>query len=219
MTQVIDGTWVAYVTDLSTATDTDSDTIDFGTNCTTTLVVTEGFSDNGLSAFLENRGSDDNDDDCDDPDEGAATSTPFDVLQNELAAVPIGTSNQLIKRMESKTKMKVNEDFFYIYSPERIAIGQAIADIENNYPAIISGVGKKSLKIAKKIFGMISSKNPIVMTSTKAAEAEKLIEGLYRDVNIALVNQIAILCEKEGIDIWEIRNAANSQPFSNLHKA
>ena len=133
--------------------------------------------------------------------------------------VPIGTSNQLIKRMESKTKMKANKDFFYIYSPERIAIGQAIADIENNYPAIISGVGQKSLKIAKKIFGMISSKSPIVMTSTKAAEAEKLIEGLYRDVNIALVNQIAILCEKEGIDIWEIRNAANSQPFSNLHKA
>jgi len=133
--------------------------------------------------------------------------------------VPIGTSNQLIRIIESKTKMKVNKDFFYIYSPERIAIGQAVSDIENNYPAIISGAGKKSVKIARKIFEMISSKTPIVMTSTKAAEAEKLIEGLYRDVNIALANQIAILCEKEGVNIWEIRNAANSQPFSNIHKA
>ena len=92
MTQVIDGTWVAYVADLSAATDADSASFNFGTPCTTTLAVPEGFSDNGLSSFLENRGSNDNDDICDNPDEGSATSTPFTVLQNELKAVPKGTA-------------------------------------------------------------------------------------------------------------------------------
>ena len=68
------------------------------------------------------------------------------------------------------------------------------------------------------MFELISSKKPIIMSCTEAAEAEKLIEGLYRDVNIALANELAIFCENIGINYWEIKEAANSQPFSHLHK-
>ena len=79
MTQVIDGTWVAYVADLSAASDADSASFNFGTACGTTLAVPEGFSDNGLSSFLETGGSGDNDNDCDDPNHGSATATAFTV--------------------------------------------------------------------------------------------------------------------------------------------
>jgi len=132
--------------------------------------------------------------------------------------VPIGTSTKIIKLIENKTKLSVEKDFFFIYNPERISAGQAISDIENNYPPILSGSGKTSIKIANKMFGIISSKKPIIMSCTEAAEAEKLIEGLYRDVNIALANELSVFCEKLGIDFWEIRDAANSQPYSQLHK-
>tara|TARA_B100000029_G_scaffold230656_1_gene228123 strand:- start:44030 stop:45367 length:1338 start_codon:yes stop_codon:yes gene_type:complete len=132
--------------------------------------------------------------------------------------VPIGTSTKIIKLIENKTRLSVEKDFFFIYNPERISAGQAISDIENNYPPILSGSGKTSIKIANKMFGIISSKKPIIMSCTEAAEAEKLIEGLYRDVNIALANELSVFCEKLGIDFWEIRDAANSQPYSQLHK-
>ena len=56
------------------------------------------------------------------------------------------------------------------------------------------------------------------MTNIRAAETEKLFEGVYRDVNIALSNELAKFCEKIGVDFWEVREAANSQPFCNLHK-
>ncbi len=123
--------------------------------------------------------------------------------------VPIGTSTKIIKLIEKKTKLTVEKDFFFIYNPERISAGQAVSDIENNYPPILSGSGKTSIMIANKMFEIISSKKPIIMSCTEAAEAEKLIEGLYRDVNIALANELSIFCEKLGIDFWEVRGAAN----------
>ncbi len=132
--------------------------------------------------------------------------------------VPIGTSNKIIKWIENKSKLNVEKDFFLIYTPERISAGQAISDIENNYPPILSGAGKISIKIANKMFEVISSKKPITMSTIEAAEAEKLIEGLYRDVNIALANELSRFCENLGIDYWEVREAANSQPYSHLHK-
>ena len=70
--------------------------------------------------------------------------------------VPIGTSTKIIRFIEQKTKLKSERDFFFIYSPERISAGQAIADIENNYPPILSGSGKKSVLIASKMFELIS---------------------------------------------------------------
>ena len=94
--------------------------------------------------------------------------------------VPIGTSTKIIRFIEQKTKLKSERDFFFIYSPERISAGQAIADIENNYPPILSGGGKKSVLIASKMFELISSKKPIIMSCTEAAEAEIRQGGEYQ---------------------------------------
>ena len=105
-----------------------------------------------------------------------------------------------------------------IYNPERIYEGRAIEDIEQRYPAIVSGTGVRSINIGVRIYSIIFKKGVIAMSSIRTAETEKLLEGVYRDVNIALANELAKFCEKVGVDFWEARNAANSQPFCHIHK-
>jgi nucleotide sugar dehydrogenase len=134
--------------------------------------------------------------------------------------IPIGSSRQIIvPKLEEISGLKADRDFFYVYSPERISVGQALADIEEHYPAIVSGVGPKSLEKGVALYRLIAKKGVIIMSSIEAAEAEKIFEGVYRDVNIALANELAKLCTTFGLNFWEIREAANSQPYSQLHKA
>jgi len=134
-------------------------------------------------------------------------------------SVPPGTTEDVvIPILQKQSHLTVEDDFYMIYNPERIYEGRAIEDIEERYPGIISGYGKKSLEIGTKIFSIIYKKGIISMSSIKSAETEKLFEGVYRDVNIALSNELAIFSERLGINFWEVRYAANSQPFCNIHK-
>jgi nucleotide sugar dehydrogenase len=133
-------------------------------------------------------------------------------------SVPPGTTEKIVLPiLEKESQLKGEKDFNLIYNPERIFEGRAVKDIEENYPAIISGLGPKSLKIAENIFTIISKKGILKMPSLAEAEAEKLFEGAYRDVNIALANELADYCEKIGINFWETRKGSNSQPFCHLH--
>jgi nucleotide sugar dehydrogenase len=133
--------------------------------------------------------------------------------------IPVGTSRKLlVPLVEEISSLTADRDFNYVYNPERISYGQAIADFEENYPLIISGIGQRSLKFAEKFYSPLTRKGVIRMSSTDAAEAEKTFEGIYRDVNIALANELGSFCENHGIDFWEIRSAANSQPYSHIHK-
>ena len=135
-------------------------------------------------------------------------------------SVPPGTTEDVIcKILEDKSSgLLVERDFYLIYNPERIYEGRAIEDIELRYPAVIAGAGPKSTQAGMELYSLIFKKGILTMSSIRAAEAEKLFEGVYRDVNIALSNELAKLCEKLGVDFWEAREAANSQPFCNLHK-
>ena len=134
-------------------------------------------------------------------------------------SVPPGTTEEIvIPILQKQSHLTVEDDFYMIYNPERIYEGRAIEDIEERYPGIISGYGRKSLEIGTKIFSIIYQKGIIPMSNIKSAETEKLFEGVYRDVNIALSNELAIFSEHLGINFWEVRNAANSQPFCNIHK-
>jgi nucleotide sugar dehydrogenase len=133
-------------------------------------------------------------------------------------SVPPGTTEDVaLPIIEAQSGFQVERDFYLIYNPERIYEGRAIQDIEERYPAIISGAGPKSLEIAKTIYPLISKKGVFAVSSIRAAETEKLLEGVYRDVNIALANELAKFCEKIGVNFWEVRQAANSQPFCHLH--
>lgn len=134
-------------------------------------------------------------------------------------SVPPGTTEDLVVPiLEKYSGLKVEDDFYVVYNPERIYEGRAIEDIESNYPGIISGYGKKSLIFGTKLFSRIYQRGIISMSNIKSAETEKLFEGVYRDVNIALANELAIYSENLGIDFWEVRAAANSQPYCHIHR-
>jgi nucleotide sugar dehydrogenase len=134
-------------------------------------------------------------------------------------SVPPGTTEDVvIPILEKESGLKVEQDFFMLYNPERIYEGRAIQDIEEGYPAVVAGAGPKSLEMGAMLYPIIFKKGVFKMQSIKAAETEKLLEGVYRDVNIALANEMAKFCERVGVNFWEAREAANSQPFSHIHK-
>lgn len=134
-------------------------------------------------------------------------------------SVPPGTSEDVVLPiLEKESGLQAERDFYMIYNPERIYEGRAIEDIEERYPAVVAGAGPKSLEIGSRFYSLIAKKGVIRMSSMRTAETEKLLEGVYRDVNIALANEIAKFCEKIGVNFWEAREAANSQPFCHIHK-
>ncbi|NIO21595.1 MAG: nucleotide sugar dehydrogenase [Candidatus Aenigmarchaeota archaeon] len=110
--------------------------------------------------------------------------------------------------------MKVGKDFGLAYSPERVRAPQVLKDLKT-YPKIVGGVDEKSTLIVSEIYSTFAP-GIIRMSSPTAAEIEKVVENAQRDVNIALVNEIAKICEIYGVDVFEVIKAANSQPFCNL---
>jgi len=134
-------------------------------------------------------------------------------------SVPPGTTEDFILPiLEEKSQLECERDFFVVYNPERIYEGRAVHDIEDGYPAIVAGTGPQSSNIASVIYQLIFKKGVIKLSSPRTAEFEKLIEGVYRDVNIALANELAMISERIGVDFWEARNAANSQSYCHLHR-
>lgn len=133
-------------------------------------------------------------------------------------SLPPGTTRKLIRPiLEEASGLKADEDFALAYSPERISAGTALEDFLEKYPKIIGCDSPKSLELVSELYSAVVKKGVIKMSSTIAAETEKLFEGIYRDVNIALANELATLCEKMGVSFDEVQAAANSQPFSHLH--
>jgi nucleotide sugar dehydrogenase len=141
-----------------------------------------------------------------------------DVLSLNPSVPPGTTEDVVIPIIEKESGLSVKSDFCMIYNPERIYEGRAVADIEENYPAILSSLGPNSAKLAYTIYSLIFKKGVLPLKSIRTAEAEKLFEGVYRDVNIALANELARFCEVAGIDFWQARDAANSQPYCHIHK-
>jgi len=135
------------------------------------------------------------------------------------SSVPPGTTRNFLRPiLEKVSGLKAESDFGLAYSPERIYVGRALADIVERYPKVVGGYGPKSAKAARALYEVVSKRGVILLSSDVAAEFEKLAEGVYRDVNIALANQLAILASKLGVEYEEIREAANSQPFCHLHR-
>ena len=133
------------------------------------------------------------------------------------SSVPPGTTESVVKPVLEKNGLRVEEDFYLAYSPERIYVGRAVKDIEERYPKIIGAAGPRSLNAAARFYERIASKGVYRMSSIRAAEFEKLAEGIYRDVNIALANELALAAMRLGVDFYEARSAANTQPYSHIH--
>ena len=143
---------------------------------------------------------------------------PGDVVALTPSVPPGTTQDFVLPILTEKSGLECERDFFLVYNPERIYEGRAVQDIEEGYPAIVAGAGPLSTNLGSVLYQLIFKKGVIELTSPKTAEFEKLIEGVYRDVNIALANELAMISEKIGVDFWEARNAANSQSFCHLHR-
>ncbi len=105
----------------------------------------------------------------------------------------------------------VGEDFFLAFSPERIDPGNLQWRLENT-PKVVGGVTPACREVAAALYGTIIERI-VPVSSSQAAEMVKLLENTFRAVNIALVNEIAIMCEKLGIDAWEVIEAADTKPY------
>lgn len=123
-----------------------------------------------------------------------------------------GTTENYVQPVLERKGYKAGKDFYLAFSPERVDPGNKIYNTSNT-PVVLGGVTKKCTELATIILQEIVTKVHIV-SSPKAAEMEKLLENIFRSVNIALVNELARLCERMGnINIWEVIEAASTKPF------
>ena len=122
-----------------------------------------------------------------------------------------GTTEDLILPLFREKKMEVGRDFFLAFSPERVDPGNA-AFTTHNTPRVVGGVTPDCTLVAKKFYEQ-SVPQVYPVSSTKAAEMVKLLENTFRSVNIGLVNEVALMCDRLDIDVWEIIDAAATKPF------
>lgn len=126
-----------------------------------------------------------------------------------------GTTEEVILPRIEKKGFEVGQDFFLAYSPERIDPGNKEYKTGNT-PKVVGGVTPQCTKIAKSLYEQVISGEVFPVSSPKVAEMTKLLENIFRVVNVSLVNELALLCDKMKIDIWEVIEAAKTKPFGYM---
>jgi UDP-N-acetyl-D-glucosamine dehydrogenase len=123
-----------------------------------------------------------------------------------------GTTDQIVRPvLENASRLVAGRDFLLAYSPERIDPGNTDFGLRNT-PKIVGGSSPEATGLAVLFYEQLVEK-VIVVSSCRAAELAKLLENTFRHVNIALVNEMAMLCNETGIDVWEVLDAAATKPF------
>jgi UDP-N-acetyl-D-glucosamine dehydrogenase len=122
-----------------------------------------------------------------------------------------GTTEELVRPILEASGLKVGYDVFLAFAPERINPGTPAFTIRN-IPVVVGGCDRLSTEVAALFFRQMASK-VVTVSNPAAAEMVKLLENVFRNVNIALVNQMAMLCDRMGLDIWEIVKAAATKPY------
>jgi UDP-N-acetyl-D-glucosamine dehydrogenase len=122
-----------------------------------------------------------------------------------------GTTEELILPLLAERGLKVGSQFFLAFSPERVDPGNPRFNTRNT-PKIIGGVTSTCTRVTQALYSRAID-TVIPVSSTKAAEMVKLLENTFRSVNIGLVNEVALMCARLGVDVWEVIDAAASKPF------
>lgn len=122
-----------------------------------------------------------------------------------------GTTEEAVLPILEESGRRVGDDFFLCYSPERVDPGNVEFGTKN-VPKVISGVTSKCLRMGQAFYGCVMD-TLVPVSSTAAAETAKLLENTFRMVNVGLANETAILCDRIGIDVWEVIDAAATKPF------
>ncbi|HZO76169.1 MAG TPA: nucleotide sugar dehydrogenase [Ktedonobacteraceae bacterium] len=131
--------------------------------------------------------------------------------------LPVGaTSGRLARQLERHSRLTAGRDFLLAFSPERVSSGSIFRDLRL-YPKVVGGIDKRSTVAAVAFYRSVLDAEIITMASADDAEFVKLIETTYRDVNIALANELAHYADAHGLDTMAAIAAANSQPYSHIH--
>jgi UDP-N-acetyl-D-glucosamine dehydrogenase len=129
----------------------------------------------------------------------------------ESTTYPGTTRERLVPLLEEESDLRVGRDFNIAFSPERVDPGRTDFALQNT-PKVIGGMTPACADRAADMYGAICD-NIVRVSTPEAAEMTKLLENIFRSVNIALVNELAILSERMGIDIWEVVDAAATKPY------
>lgn len=122
-----------------------------------------------------------------------------------------GTTREIMLPKLEESGLKVGKDFYLAFSPERVDPGNQAYKTKNT-PKVIGGITKKCTEIAKALYEQIID-TVVPVYSTESAEMVKLLENTFRSINIGLANEMALMCDKLGVDVWEIIGAAATKPF------
>jgi UDP-N-acetyl-D-glucosamine dehydrogenase len=143
----------------------------------------------------------------------AAALRPGQLVILESTTYP-GTTDEVVQPMLESKGLKGDVDFFLAFSPERVDPGNQTYTTRN-IPKIVGGMGEASTEAAALLYGSIVEK-VIKVSSTRVAEMVKLLENTFRAVNIGMVNELALMCHKMDIDVWEVIDAAKTKPFGYM---
>ncbi|MFP9191291.1 nucleotide sugar dehydrogenase [Natrialbaceae archaeon A-CW1-1] len=141
---------------------------------------------------------------------------PGDLVIIECTVPPQTTEKRVLPALEEASGLEVG-DFGLAFCPERTSSGRALEDIRGAYPKVVGGVDEESTRVAAAIYEEINAKGVLPVSDATTAESVKVFEGLYRDVNIALANELAQFTDELGIDVNEAIEVANTQPFCDIH--
>jgi UDP-N-acetyl-D-glucosamine dehydrogenase len=137
---------------------------------------------------------------------------PGQIVVLESTTYPGTTEEMVLPILEGAGDLLHERDFYLAFSPERIDPGQAHYDI-GTVPKVVGGVGPEGGRLAAMLFETVAPGKVHMVSSARTAEMAKLLENTFRSVNIALVNELAMLAERMGMDIWEVIDAASTKPF------
>lgn len=132
------------------------------------------------------------------------------------STVPPGACENVVLPILEKTGLRASRDFGLAYTPERALPNNTLHEMQNN-ARVIGGIDGKSADMAARLYGKVTRGEVIVVDDIMTAEMVKLMENTYRDTNIALANELAVICESLGIDAIKAIEAANHHPRVNLH--
>jgi UDP-N-acetyl-D-mannosaminuronic acid dehydrogenase len=139
-----------------------------------------------------------------------------DLVIFESTLPPGATETVLHPLLVSESDLREGE-FGVAFCPERTSSGRALADVRGTHPKIVGGVDPESTRAAEVVYRTLVDNEVIPVSDATTAEAVKVFEGLYRDVNIALANELARFADELGADVREAIDAANTQPYCDIH--
>lgn len=123
-----------------------------------------------------------------------------------------GTTEELIKPILETSGLKCGEDFYLGFSPERVDPGNIVYKTKNT-PKVVGGLGKDASEVISAMYEAVLQNRVFRASSPAVAEMTKILENTYRNINIGLINELAILCNRMHIDLWEVIEAAKTKPF------